>query len=225
MITRSQYRMVAAALLLFALTNYAKAGMIYDIQTYNGLQNGFSLSGTITTDGKIGALSASDFLSYSITISGPGGPFFLNGTSLSTQVDGTVLGSATQITIPQNTLNGPSNDLALSDSQGAAAIAYGNPFINGDPLVAPPGFYYFAQGRDQDEDDPPGSPLGPIIWMNFSTTGIALPTDASWVVAAVPEPTGIALMLPGIVVLALYGRARRRREAAARRRPSPQAYS
>jgi hypothetical protein len=40
----------------------------YNLVDYSSLENGWTLSGTITTDGTIGALAASDITSWTFTI-------------------------------------------------------------------------------------------------------------------------------------------------------------
>jgi hypothetical protein len=66
-------RMAAlTALTWMALVAGAKAGMTYDIVNYPTLQNGYTVVGTITTDGNFGKLtSSSDITDWSITITGP----------------------------------------------------------------------------------------------------------------------------------------------------------
>ena len=55
---------------IFAGVTTAHADQItYDIVSYPSLQNGFSLSGSITTDGTIGLLSPTDIVSWSFEIS------------------------------------------------------------------------------------------------------------------------------------------------------------
>jgi hypothetical protein len=65
----------AAVAMLIAAARTAEAGAItYAIQNYPADQEGYTLSGTITTDGVIGGLAASDIVSWSWTISYPGEP-------------------------------------------------------------------------------------------------------------------------------------------------------
>lgn len=65
---------VVTTLVLMVSGNIAEAGEItYAIQNYPADQQGATLSGTITTDGVIGTLSATDILSWSWTITSAGG--------------------------------------------------------------------------------------------------------------------------------------------------------
>jgi hypothetical protein len=50
------------------------AGSIYQWVNYPSLQNGYSVDGTITTDGSLGLLSTAAFEGWSYTILGPKGP-------------------------------------------------------------------------------------------------------------------------------------------------------
>ncbi len=84
--------MLAAAVLISVLIYggpVIQAGNItYTIVNDKPDQNGYSLSGTIVTNGKIGALDAGDFVSWQFTITGPGGPYETNGTAPTLPVHG-----------------------------------------------------------------------------------------------------------------------------------------
>ena len=73
-IPRHSFWFAAATVsMLIAAARTAEAGaIIYAIQNYPADQDGYTLSGTITTDGVIGGLAASDIVSWSWTISYPG---------------------------------------------------------------------------------------------------------------------------------------------------------
>jgi hypothetical protein len=58
---------------LSAVPCSARADLTYNIQNYPADQNGATLTGTITTDGTIGALGATDILSWTWTITPSGG--------------------------------------------------------------------------------------------------------------------------------------------------------
>ena len=62
----------ATSLLLITAVSYsgAQAGSItYQINDYPAVENGFKISGSITTDGTIGALSQSDITAWTWTLS------------------------------------------------------------------------------------------------------------------------------------------------------------
>jgi hypothetical protein len=86
-------RVLAPLLLLtgaFLATRTAKAGNItYNLASYPADQKGFTLTGSITTDGTIGTLSGTDILSWSVTIdsttftsSNPLSQIFVQGSNL-----------------------------------------------------------------------------------------------------------------------------------------------
>lgn len=45
--------------------------IVYNIQNYADLQNGYTLSGTITTDGTIGTLTSDNITAWSVSVTGP----------------------------------------------------------------------------------------------------------------------------------------------------------
>jgi len=70
------FRALLAALLGLSLTccsatNCMGGSIVYQIQIYADLQNGYTLSGTITTDGTIGTLTSADVTAWSFSVSGP----------------------------------------------------------------------------------------------------------------------------------------------------------
>ena len=66
---------VVTTIVLIVSANIAEAGAItYAIENYPADQEGYTFSGTITTDGVIGGLASSDIVSWSWTISYPGEP-------------------------------------------------------------------------------------------------------------------------------------------------------
>lgn len=92
------------------------ASITYIIQNYASLQDGYTLSGTITTDGNVGTLSASDITGWSFTTSGGPNGFTASATGAGTGVDllSNLVASTTQLTLADP---GPTgfNVLALVD--------------------------------------------------------------------------------------------------------------
>lgn len=63
-------RFIAAFVFTMGIVGQASAGSItYDLVNYPDVQDGNTLSGTITTDGAIGNLQMSDITAWSVTIS------------------------------------------------------------------------------------------------------------------------------------------------------------
>ena len=93
----------AAAAMLIAPARITDAGEItYAIQNYPADQQGATLSGTITTDGVIGNLAASDILSWSWTITPAGGtPFTVTSSDAGAEAlsVGSIVASQLAITI------------------------------------------------------------------------------------------------------------------------------
>ena len=60
-----------AVFLLASVSNACAVTITYDLVNYPSDQNGWTLSGFITTDGTIGAITRADILSWSFTATGP----------------------------------------------------------------------------------------------------------------------------------------------------------
>jgi hypothetical protein len=58
---------LAGLLFLAMASNRASAGLTYSLTNFAGLQNGWTVSGSITTDGTIGSLSQSNITSWNYT--------------------------------------------------------------------------------------------------------------------------------------------------------------
>jgi hypothetical protein len=58
-----------------AVTPTLGGSILYEIQNYADLQNGYTISGTITTDGTLGTLVTADITAWSYTITGAGGGY------------------------------------------------------------------------------------------------------------------------------------------------------
>ena len=90
----------ALALLLGGIAPAVVQGgtIAYDIQNYPAEQGQHTLSGLIITDGKIGALAASDILSWTFTVDSS---ITVSGGASSVTLLGDVEASPTQITLAQ----------------------------------------------------------------------------------------------------------------------------
>jgi PEP-CTERM motif len=178
-------------ILLIAVGHPSEASPItYTIQNYPADQNGATLSGTITTDGAVGTLATTDFLSWSWTITPPGEtPLTLSSSDAGAQVflfPGSVLvASQSAITIAprQDSIDGSSFALE-SLSQGGeqlSSLEYDRPGSGGGPS------FYSARNNE-----------GADIWF---TQNPAMGGTDPWVIAlagsAVPEPSSILLLSLG----------------------------
>jgi hypothetical protein len=184
----------------------AKADIIYAIQNYPADQAGHTLSGQITTDGTLGALSASAIKSWTFTISNVG--TFSGGGSTVT-INGMVKATATQITVddpPQPTTNTDiENSFQLRS--GSAGLLYTQAWDHINPIPPP---ILFTHLHEFDAVDSMGKP----IWNN--PFNAVLNGSQPWVIAvaagaAVPEPSTAILALVGSVAVIAYRWSRHRR--------------
>jgi hypothetical protein len=173
------------------------ASITYNLQSYLIPQGFNTVTGTITTDGNIGNITASDISSWSYTIRSPLG-FIVDqeaGTSTSVTVDG-LNATSTTLTLP----SGPARtDLQFFPSPFPTNLSYIRTNID----------VYAAETAS-----------GSIIWVNQVPVppGLILGGDP-WVIAVaastVPEPGSLTLALLGGACLAVVQWTRRRRRHAA----------
>ncbi len=193
------------AMMLFTLLSIPQAvmagSMTYDIVNYPADQNGWTLSGTITTDGKTGDLAPTDILSWTWTITTGGFPFPIAFTASSS--DATAGIGATNLEATTTDIEAPiGGELDLQ--------AYPNYLV----YNRLPGFqqtYYteiYTGGR-------------PILYYTWSTINPSMGGTDPWVIASVPEPSSLYLLGFGAVCGSVYvmghkvmGRKRRERRTA-----------
>src|SRR5579871_6833840 len=102
--------------LLLGGVGRAKAGPIsYDLNSYLPEQNGWSLKGTITTDGKLGAITGADIISWEFKLTMGASTVTKGLTNNAHFVTGTLLATATSLTLPIPT---PGNENALQLGNG-----------------------------------------------------------------------------------------------------------
>ena len=80
---RFSFLLAAMACVLLWGTSRAGAAIVYDISSIAGTPNGYTVSGQIETDGKIGLLNSTDVVSWKYTISSVAGSYSNSGTSSS----------------------------------------------------------------------------------------------------------------------------------------------
>src|SRR5271157_3999787 len=162
------------AMTLFTLLTLPQAvlagSMTYDIVNYPDLQNGWTLSGTITTDGTIGTIQASDITSWTWTIVEAGTALTIRSTDLGAGV--TVDG-----------LTATSTDLQLHfNSDQLLQLGSNAAFLQDATSHIEPRFITQALG--------PAIPPPRIAW---SSSIPQPPGTSAWLIAststaAVPEP-------------------------------------
>lgn len=148
-------RLFSTALVLFVtIVGQVSAGTItYAIVNYAADQNGATVSGSITTDGTIGTLSASDILSWNWTITQGTSAYTLSSSDLGTAVSlNNAVASETNITLSLPSQGQPTNYFALvgSDSGMSGDLEYdhypgdnvyvgstntGTAFLNTNPVL------------------------------------------------------------------------------------------
>jgi len=197
---------IASLYMLLVVPQMTRADLIYNIQNYPSDQNGHTLSGTITTDGTIGTLTASNIVSWVVTFDG-------TDTFRSTDPGGKIAYYLTDLVANSVNLTvGTGADLGLfvlppNPSNLTAGVQWSN--SGPDSTVD----YYSAQYStpitnilwEDSMHNPPPSFGGTNPWV----IGIAQST-------AVPEPS--TFVGAGLVVVCgiAYGLARKRR---AQRKP------
>jgi hypothetical protein len=168
--------------LLLAAPYTTEAGQTtYSIENYPADQNGASLSGTITTDGAVGALATADILSWSWTITPAGGTATtVSSADAFTSVFffGTVIASSSSITIA-GTAN---NAFALLQRDSGDSVVNN---LEYDRIV----------GETQQY-------IGQLTGDVWATMNPAMGANDPWVIAelsSVPEPS--SLCLAGVATL------------------------
>ncbi|MCY2966135.1 MAG: hypothetical protein NT069_21315 [Planctomycetota bacterium] len=175
----------AATLLLIVAGSFSavQAGPItYQINNYPSVQNGFTVSGSITTDGTIGSLSSGNITAWTWTLSTGS---TVHGTLSSTDAgatlgtDGTVTATATDITLTSPGAN-LVNQLSFFSTTQTAQFGVALRYIRngGDP------------GEPLDANDIYRSSYTSVAFATSSSNppGVALPSVATWVIASVPPP-------------------------------------
>ncbi len=205
-------RMVRAnSIILLTLTIIAlaprgvKAGHIYSIENYPAVQNGITVSGTITTDGSTGIETNTSFItSFDVTLSSPGSaPFVLQPSDSVLLLDGSLEVTPSSITL------GPAlsilDILTSGGNNPGAGLVYSTSFYS-----APEGVIGLLTGLT---GGPGGSISGGTAWDSSPVTTIATATSA------VPEPS--SLMLSGVGVVCGLACVLVRKRKAGRRRAIP----
>ena len=138
-----------SAVMLVALPGGAFAADItYNLNSFAPDQDGYTLSGSITTDGTIGVLTKSDFVAWTWTVSNGSTTFTASSTDAGAAVstEGTIMTNATgtQILVPfaKPSPSSVGNGLALAITGEARLVWVNNPDMPNQPyyeaLVVPP---------------------------------------------------------------------------------------
>jgi hypothetical protein len=210
-------RTLLSAIAIFSsiLTTQASADYIYNIVDHPTVENGWTLSGQITTTVDTGNLTSSDITSWSWSATQGAVTWTANSTGPQsvTAVTGTVLLTPTAITLPSPPNSSDTFNVIELDPDPNAVLRWerGSPAFN---------FYadaYLAVANQS------------LIWYSGEGGIIALDPDVSpmspWLIAtaqpaAAPEPASITLLVSGFFAIGGFGIYRRRRGRASESNPA-----
>ncbi len=199
------HRFTQQAVMLFTLLTLPPAVLAgsttYHIQNYPDLQNGWTLSGTITTDGTIGTIQPVDILSWTWTITQGTNSITNTGSENSGHIEMTneITATKTQLTLEQNQFS--SIFLIGVHSPYQDSISW---FGNEQSTD-----YQYTASIEQAQQTFPLLP-----WNDVGLTGAALGDGliATVSAAAVPEPASLFLVGFGAVCGSVYVMGHKRRE-------------
>ena len=163
----------------------ANADVIYNVVDYPTLQNGYTVTGTITTDGKIGVLGNGDFTNWDVTISRNGVTVDTFSSQGGIGSSGSVTASATSITVQSDALL----DFVVLQNGHATEIFWPGPTVLGTYSVVD-----FSSGAS--------------LW----SSTLPAPYTVATAAAAVPEPSIAALTALAACTFLAYGWSRHRRD-------------
>ena len=195
------HRCTQQAVMLFTLLTLPPAVLAgsttYNILNHPDYQDGWTLSGTITTDGTIGLLQSSDITSWTWTVTKPGSSQTYRSTEPSalTNADGLTATSGGLLILTRTTSY--TSEILLNTNHGGINDGYG--YIGGGATAAPT-YYTGAGGVLQSglyafywsEEDPPNPVSVPQEEFTFAST------------TAVPEPSTLYLLGFGAVCGSVY---------------------
>ena len=182
-------------------------------------QNGWTLDGTITTDGTIGDLSQSNLLSGTLTLSSPlYGSYTATGITFTLQTHGS--GPAMEATATPLTLLLPCSDPHSGSFSMTGSDGVGVDWLN--PLTSESGYPIYGYDGIAPVTEPDWRPgiAWDSVWSTDPIGGYggppppALGPTESWVIATVvPEPSTIVLLGIGAISMLVFAWRRRTRTA------------
>ncbi len=208
------FGLMSLFLTFVSVANSVGASITYNIQSYAALQNGYTLTGTITTDGTLGVLTSDDITAWNYTITNGTTTDQESGTGADAQIKG-LTATSTQLTLPfpdptqsdYLSLLGRNTNGVLS---GLVYVNFGIDSNNNEP-----DFYYATISSP---------PTSGFAWSTTAPVPPGLSLGGStWIIAqaSVPEPGSLTLVLLGSACLAAVQWTRRCRRVASGSQASP----
>jgi hypothetical protein len=195
------------ASLMFFTTAQLRADLIYQLKSYPLDQGGHTLSGTITTDGTIGDLGATDFpLGYYNFRPQFGGHI----KSATYQIDNDPLYNVTEI--PNAWCEVVATATQILVYPGNPYVSTNSPFVlyTNVPSVGVWDIEWFNSRSDTTHYYGSDRASG-TVWQTVSPSHITMGPNYSWVIATiVPEPATLVFLVTALLGFAGFVRVRRR---------------
>ena len=172
---------------LLSLPTLARGELTYDLVNYPDDQGGYTIWGTITTDGRLGTLTSTDIIAWSATITGTGTIGSANGSGF-ISLQGLVA-SPTSLELPFGPPNGPEVTMightGVFDRTGfydLTAICWINYYIQEQE---PEYFGWFQNGHGGRWDTLNPIMNGTDIWVIATREDVVTPEPSNLVVSGV----------------------------------------
>jgi hypothetical protein len=185
---------VQALVISVCFANGAFASTIYKLVSYPTLQNGYTLTGTITTDGHVGVLAYSDITDASLTAS--------NGTTTYQTPHASEVYGVTNLIATATELDLPLSNLQSFPHFKIGGAGFGTPQLQ----------YDYIQNADNSivlysncVVDHPTTLT--VLWNTSPGSNLLQLNGEPWRIAtAVPEPAALILLVGGAAGLLVVGR-------------------
>ena len=184
------------------------APITYSLVNNAALQNGYTLSGSITTDGTIGVLSDSNITGWAWTVTNTATSavtFSESGTSV---MSNRIVASATQFTLPQANL-----DVSFLRINTSGGFIRWDRYPENDMGMGMPGMTFPAL------DGYMAAGNGVFFWDQYSVNvPLTSTSDGSWIIAeastsTIPEPSTYGLLFGGFTLAVVAMRRRTSKQA------------